>query len=326
MTSNILEKIKNDPYLGVATFGSMGWNIDSFAHDYIYKRLMDFGFDSDDHNKWEATIICSALMTALCHEAAQVDPYDMDEDLSKDNNEILVHAMIHPENIATIINIEQGWKLVTTLDRMNDIIAGYIFSNKKIKGITSRHINDLEIDRDHTHVVVIQDTSISKSLIPDFSIDDFNIGVLSGNSNDYDEYDDNDEDDEEEEVYDDVYDIEDEDDYDDYENGRWIDYHYAQIDDIIDNAKHKSKGEVDLLDKFWSLIENKDSSKVSYKKTTNESEDNLSKLSSKELGNIPPKSKIKSNKVNSDNQNKDPILDKNSPFYKFITDEMKFLD
>ena len=216
--------------------------------------------------------------------------------------------------------------MVTTLDRMNDIIAGYIFSNKKIKGITSRHINDLEIDRDHTHVVVIQDTSISKSLIPDFSIDDFNIGVLSGNSNDYDEYDDNDEDDEEEEVYDDVYDIEDEDDYDDYENGRWIDYHYAQIDDIIDNAKHKSKGEVDLLDKFWSLIENKDSSKVSYKKTTNESEDNLSKLSSKELGNIPPKSKIKSNKVNSDNQNKDPILDNNSPFYKFITDEMKFLD
>jgi hypothetical protein len=326
MKYNILEKIKSDPYLGVATFGSMGWTMDNFAHEYIYKRLKEFGYDSEDYERWEATIICSALMAALCHEASQNDPYDMDAELAVDTNEILIHGMIHPENLATIINVEQGWKMVTTQDRMNDIIAGYMFSNKSIKGITRRHINDLEIDRDHTHIVVIQDVSLDKPLIGEFNIDSFNIGVLSG----YDPDDDDEDDDDVDDLYDvdDVYDDDSDEEDDEYEQEGWIDYRYDQIDDIIETAMHKPKEETDLLDGFWHLIENKSKQTKQSIDQNVYPEDSLSKLSSKEVGNIPPKSKIKSNKANSESSDnkKDISSDPDNPFYKFITAEMKFPD
>ena len=45
---------------------------------------------------------------------------------------MLTWLYLRPDNLATIINIEQGWKLVTN-DRMNDIIAGYMVTNKSVK-------------------------------------------------------------------------------------------------------------------------------------------------------------------------------------------------
>lgn len=324
MKNNILEKIKSDPYLGVATFGSMGWKMDNFAHEYIYRRLKEFGFDSSDHERWEATIICSALMAALCHEASQNDPYDMDLDLSSDTTEILMHIMLHPEKLATIVNVEQGWKLVTTHDRMNDIVAGYMYSNKDINGISRRHINDLEIDPDHTHIVVLQDASLDKPLIGEFDIDSFNIGVLSGYTPSDDEYDDDDDDND----YHDYDDYDDEDEDNEYESDGWIDYHYDQIDDIIDTAMHTPKEKNDLLDGYWNLIEDKAWNDRSKNDIDFFSDDNLSKLSSKEIGSIPPKSKIKANKANSEinpYNSKDILKDKSNPFYKYIN-AMESLD
>ena len=327
MKNNILEIIKSDPYLGVATFGSLGWKMDNFAHEYIYKRLKEFGFSSEDHERWEATIICSALMAALCHESSENDPYDMDPDLMIDTNEILVHGMIHPENLATIINIEQGWKLVTTQERLNDILDGYIYSIKSVKGISRRHINDLEIDKDHTHVVILQDVTMDKPLIGDFDIESFSIGVLSGGPYDDDDDDEDDEDDDYDNDYDDdeddvdlihgSYDLDRDSSDDDYEKAGWIDYHYDQIDDIIDTALNIPKNRSNLLDGFWNLLEKQSN-------TDNKNlypEDNLSYLSSKEIGNIPPKSKIKANKANSEESKKDIkdiISDIGNPFYEFI--------
>lgn len=307
---NILEVIKDDPFLGVATFSSMGWQIDNFAHEYISQKLKEVGFVTDDYERWEATIICSALMAAVCHESSVDDPYDMDPDIGIDSNEILVHGMIHPENLSTIINIEQGWKLVTTHERMESVIAGYLFSNKNVKGISRRHINDLEIDRDHTHVVVLQDTSISKfPLIGEFSLDDFNIEIQSGGGDkDYDEYEDEDEDD-----YD--YDEDDLDDEEDEEDDGWVDYDYDEIDNLIDGMMNRSSAHTDFLNKFWGLFSvGTDSPQPSQA----QSKDN----------NLPPKSRIKSNKSNTETPKtdfKDIALDSENPFYKFIND-LKSLD
>ena len=50
---------------GVATFGdSMGWQIDNFAHENIYKDLK-IGFKTDVHERWEATIINTRLNGCL---------------------------------------------------------------------------------------------------------------------------------------------------------------------------------------------------------------------------------------------------------------------
>lgn len=299
---NILEMIKSDPYLGVATFGSMGWQIDNFAHENIYKRLKEIGFKTDDYERWEATIICSALMAALCHESSEEDPYEMDMELATDNTEMLLHGMLHPDNLATIINIEQGWKLVTTHDRMNDIIAGYMVTNKSVKGISRRHINDLEIDSEHTHIVVLQDVSLGESLVPEFSLDDFHVVISSKYD---DEYEDDDEDD-----YEEIYEREKEiieSDYDEEEYANiWVDYSYDDIDNLIDLGMDMPKNKLDTL---WEKL------------GINSDEDNdLSKLSG-DIGTLPPKSKIKSNKVNSEvekTKGKDILNDKNNPFYVFV--------
>ena len=319
---NILEIIKDDPYLGVATFGSMGWQMDNFAHEYIYNRLKQMGFNTEDYEKWEATIICSALMAAICHESSVDDPYDMDLDLSADSCEILVHAMIHPENIATIINIEQGWKLVTTHERMENILAGYMFTNKQIKGITRRYINDLEVDPDHTHVVILQDVSISPALIGEFNIDDFNIEIQTKDTGPDDGYD-VDEDDEYEE-YDD-YDEDDDEDEEEVEGG-WVDYNYDQIDDIIDGMISTTNLKTDFLGNFWELftVSKQDASGELKNLTPHPSQSHDNQIDDSIKSH--PKSRINSNHSShgvSKLDGHDIRDDVENPFYKFIN-EMKF--
>ena len=110
-----------------------------------------------------------SLNGCLCPNPLKKIRIEMDMELATDNTEMLLHGMLHPDNLATIINIEQGWKLVTTHDRMNDIIAGYMVTNKSVKGISRRHINDLEIDSEHTHIVVLQDVSLGSLWFPNLA-------------------------------------------------------------------------------------------------------------------------------------------------------------
>ena len=110
----------------------MGWQIDNFAHENIYKRLKNWFQNGRLQNADGFHYYMLGCTVVLCQESSEEDPMRWIWNLQQ-IIQMLLHGMLRPDNLATIINIEQGWKLVTTHDRMNDIIAGYMVTNKSVK-------------------------------------------------------------------------------------------------------------------------------------------------------------------------------------------------
>ncbi len=134
----LIRIIGKEPALAPVFFSNSGWQLDRDGYEVLSKSMQfpvenaEYSEDSEGQDQspvqHQHMVTAGALFTIICHDqywGMFTKGVIKSPDIQNEKGEILLYALFHPEHVATIVNYEHNWRLVTSITRGKRLIDAY---------------------------------------------------------------------------------------------------------------------------------------------------------------------------------------------------------